>query len=231
MEPVRRLRSYGRIGGRPLSNRQKLLVEEVLHDRSILKIDNTKRAEIFVCDDEFLNSFPEFWLEIGFGGAEHLIEQAKRRADVGFIGAEPFLEGVAKALSGCVECGLQNVRVHMGDVRDMIPHLPLGSVSRIFIMFPDPWPKRRHWKRRLIQPDFVAELARLLKPGGEVRFATDVMSYADEALFHFVQRSDFAWISREAADWRVAPADHVRTRYESKRLGDCEPVFLHFRRL
>lgn len=233
LDHVRPLRSYGRIGGRPLSDRQKILMRDEFSRLSISigDADSGSRSLIEDIDpiDLFENS-AQVWIEIGFGGAEHLIAQARANPAIGFLGAEPFLEGVAKAVAGCVDHELKNVRLHAGDVRALMQRLVSGSISRIFIMFPDPWPKRRHWKRRLIQPAFVAELARLLTPGGQVRFATDVMSYADEALFHFTQSPDFEWIVSEAQDWRAAPADHVRTRYEAKRLGDCEPVFLHFRR-
>jgi len=168
-------------------------------------------------------------LEIGFGGGEHLIAQAQRAPGTGFIGCEPFIEGMAKALTGIQENGLTNVRLWMDDARLLMAGLADHSVDQAFILFPDPWPKKKQQKRRLIQPGFLAELHRILAPGARVRFATDVASYADEALARFLAHGGFAWQAERADDWRTPPADHVPTRYEAKRLGDCEPVWLDFR--
>jgi len=173
----------------------------------------------------------EVWLEIGFGGGEHLAAQAARRPDVLMIGAEPFLNGVASALRHIDEQGLGNVRLHDGDARDLLARLPAASLDRIFVLFPDPWPKARHHKRRLIQADIAAEFARLLKPGGRLRFASDWADYVDWSLERLTAAPGLAWTAERADDWRLAPADHVTTRYETKRLGDCAPVFLDFVRL
>ncbi|WP_291047724.1 tRNA (guanosine(46)-N7)-methyltransferase TrmB [Hyphomonas sp.] len=170
-----------------------------------------------------------FWLEIGFGGAEHMITQARRNPGTGIIGCEPFLEGVAKALAGIEETGAGNVRLWPDDARPLIARLPDQSLDRVFILFPDPWPKRRQHKRRLVQPAFLDALYPKLKPGGHLRFATDVKSYADEALLTFLGDGRFEWLAAAADDWRCAPADHVTTRYESKQLGDCRPVWFDFR--
>ena len=147
-----------------------------------------------------------------------------------FLGAEPFLNGAASALRHIDEAGLENVRLHVGDARDLIAALPDASVERVFILFPDPWPKARHQKRRLVQPETVAELARVLKPGGRLRFATDWADYADWTLQRLAASPAFRWTADRAADWRTPPADHVTTRYETKRLGDIAPVFLDFER-
>ncbi len=168
------------------------------------------------------------WLEIGFGGGEHLVAQARQNPQAGLIGCEPFIEGVAKALSAIEAEGLANVRLHPGDVRDLLDVLAPASLDRVFILFPDPWPKKRHHKRRLIQPELLEALHRALGPGAPVRFATDVNSYADEALARFLAHGGFEWTAECAEDWRTAPADHVTTRYEHKRLGDCAPVFFEF---
>jgi tRNA (guanine-N7-)-methyltransferase len=173
----------------------------------------------------------ESWLEIGFGGGEHLAAQAAANPDTLLLGAEPFLNGVASALRHIDEAGLGNVRLHAGDARDLLAALPDGALARVFILFPDPWPKARHHKRRLIQPAFVAELARVLAPGGRVRFATDWADYADHTLRVFAAEPRFVWLAERADDWREAPADHVATRYEAKRLGDCAPIWLEFARL
>lgn len=218
--PAHLLRSYGRKGGRPLSARQKTLLAERLHLWQIPPGDEAlDPAALFPGKSGI-------WLEIGFGGAEHLIAQAKRHPATGFIGCEPFVEGVAKAVIGIEDEGLGNVRLWPDDVRFLLARLPDASLSRVFILFPDPWPKRRQQKRRLVQPDFLQLLRRKLCPGAAIRFATDVRSYADEALLNFLSDAGFHWTAAASSDWREAPADHVTTRYESKRLGDCAPVWL-----
>ncbi|MBS0385682.1 MAG: tRNA (guanosine(46)-N7)-methyltransferase TrmB [Proteobacteria bacterium] len=170
-------------------------------------------------------------LEIGFGGGEHLVAQAAAHPELRFIGVEPFLNGVASCLRHIEESGVANVRLHHGDARDVLACLPDASLDRIDILFPDPWPKKRHWKRRLIQLEFVAELARVLKPGAEVRFATDWANYAAWTLEVFTRNPHFSWTAERAADWRTAWSGHVTTRYEQKRLGDCTPVWLRFARM
>ena len=173
----------------------------------------------------------EVWLEIGFGGGEHLAAQAAAHRDVLLLGAEPFLNGVASAVRHIEEAGLQNVRLHAGDARELLAALPAASLARVFILFPDPWPKARHHKRRLVNPAFAAELARAMRPGARLRFATDWADYADHALRALAAEPRLAWLAQRADDWRTPPPDHVTTRYESKRLGDCPPIFLDFERL
>lgn len=211
------LRSFGRIKARPIKPRQASLLDDLL-------------PRIRVPDGPVAVS-GETWLEIGFGGGEHLAEQAARRPEVSFIGAEPFLNGVASALRHVDERGLNNVRIHPDDVRELLARIPDGALGRVFILFPDPWPKARHQKRRLIQQDVVAELARVLRPGGELRFATDWADYAEHALERFRREPAFAWRAERSGDWKTAPPDHVLTRYEAKRLGDVEPIFLEFDRV
>jgi tRNA (guanine-N7-)-methyltransferase len=138
---------------------------------------------------------------------------------------------VASAVSHIQASGVSNVRLHPGDGRELMAALPDASIARVFILFPDPWPKARHHKRRLITAEAVAELARVLKPGGRVRFATDWADYVGWTLQRFAANPAFAWTAERADDWRVPPADHVTTRYEAKRLGDCAPVFLEFVRV
>jgi tRNA (guanine-N7-)-methyltransferase len=173
----------------------------------------------------------DVWLEIGFGGGEHLAEQAQRRPEVLLLGAEPFLNGLASALRHIAERGLGNVRLWPGDGRELMAALPGESLTRIFLLFPDPWPKTRHHKRRLVDAAFAAEAARLLKSGGRLRLATDWAAYADHALEVFTRSPDFAWTARRADDWRLPPTDHVPTRYEAKALGDCAPIWLEFERI
>jgi tRNA (guanine-N7-)-methyltransferase len=168
------------------------------------------------------------WLEIGFGGGEHMAAQAARHPEVLILGAEPFQNGVASAVRHIDEQGLTNVRVHDGDARELMARLPAACLTRAFILFPDPWPKGRHKKRRFIQAETVAELARLLAPGGRLRFASDWADYVDWSLLRFAANPAFRWAAERAEDWRTPPGDHITTRYEEKRLGDCAPVFLDF---
>lgn len=165
---------------------------------------------------------------MGFGGGEHLAAQAARNPDVLLIGAEPFLNGVASAVRHVHEQALENVRLHPGDVRELLTALPDGTVDRAFILFPDPWPKARHHKRRLVEPGFLSDLARVLRPGARLRFATDWRDYAAWTLERLFNHPHFIWTAERADDWRTPPGDHATTRYEEKRLGDTAPVFLEF---
>ncbi len=215
------LRSFGRIKSRTIKPRQAALMDTLLPRLRVPAEPFEPRA--------LAPEAREAWLEIGFGGGEHMAAQAGRRPDVLIIGAEPFQNGVASALRHIDEQGLGNVRLHDGDVRELIARLPEASLERVFILFPDPWPKARHNKRRLVQGETVAELARVLKPGGALRFASDWADYVDWSLERLLA-GGFRWTAERADDWRVPPADHVTTRYEEKRLGDCAPVFLDFER-
>ena len=216
------LRTFGRIRSRPIKPRQAALMTSLL-------------PEVALPDGPFdprvLAPWASaVWLEIGFGGGEHMAAQAARHLDTLILGAEPFLNGVASALRHIEEAHLTNVRLHAGDVRDLMAALPDACLDRMFILFPDPWPKVRHNKRRLVQPDFIVQAARLMKPGATLRFASDWADYADQTLAMFTQSADFTWLAECAADWTTPPADHVTTRYEEKRLGDCAPIWLDFRR-
>jgi tRNA (guanine-N7-)-methyltransferase len=216
------LRSFGRLKARPIKPRQAALMETRL---PALRIPGGP-----VDPAALAPGAREVWLEIGFGGGEHMAAQAGRAPDVLILGAEPFVNGVASAVRHIDEQALGNVRLHDGDVRELIARLPDASLARVFILFPDPWPKTRQQKRRLVQPELVADLARTLRPGGRLRFASDVASYVDQALERFVANPAFRWTAERADDWRRPPADHITTRYEEKRLGDCAPVFLDFLR-
>ena len=173
----------------------------------------------------------EIWLEVGFGGGEHLAWQAAQNPSVGFIGAEPFVNGVAKLVSLVDDQSLKNVRIHFGDARPMIEALKDASLSRIFVLHPDPWPKARHHKRRMISPWFFAEAARLLKPGGMLRVASDIPDYVAWTLMHAQNAEHFRWTARRAEDWFVRPDDWPQTRYEAKALKEGRnPAYLIFRR-
>jgi len=216
------LRSYGRLKSRPIKPRQAALVETLLPRLR-------PPAEAFD-PRTLIPGAREAWLEIGFGGGEHMAAQAGRRTDITILGAEPFQNGVASAVRHIDEQALSNVRVHDGDARELMARLPDASLARVFVLFPDPWPKGRHKKRRIVQAETVAEFARLLAPGGRLRFASDWADYVDWTLERFLANPAFRWPAQRADDWRVPPADHITTRYEEKRLGDCAPVFLDFER-
>jgi tRNA (guanine-N7-)-methyltransferase len=214
-------RLYGRASGHKLSPRQQRLVDEHLPALSWPDDGAVDPQALLPGRDAQV-------LEIGFGAAEHLVEQARRQPQHGFLGIEPFLNGVAKAVAGIVDHALDNVRVKRGDARDEIERMPEAAFDRVFLLFPDPWPKSRHAKRRFIQADTAAQIARVLKPGGRLRVATDVAVYCDWALPILLETPGLSWTGRRPADWREPPADHVTTRYESKNLGDIAPVFLEF---
>lgn len=220
----RPIRTFGRTGGRALSGRQQGLIDDLLPTLAV-PVDVPGKLD----PSTLYEDAAHICLEIGFGGGEHLVEQARRAPHVGFIGCEPYIEGMAKALTGVSEAKLKNVRFHMDDARPLMEALKRGSVQQVYILFPDPWPKKKQQKRRLIQPAFLDALARICAPDACVRFATDVASYADEALLHFTRHPAFAWQAETAEDWTRAPETHVTTRYETKKLGDCAPVWFDFR--
>ncbi len=223
-DPAHRpLRSFGRIKSRAIKPRQAALFETLLPS---IALPDPKAGPIDPL--ALMPEVAEVWLEIGFGGGEHLAEQAARHPDALMIGCEPFLNGVGSALRHIDERALKNVRLYADDARDVMTALPDASLDRVMILFPDPWQKARHNKRRLVQDETAAEIARLLKPGGSLRFVTDWKDYADWALERFERTPGLAWQAEEADDWRVAPADHVPTRYEEKKLGDTPPIFLDF---
>ncbi len=171
------------------------------------------------------------WLEIGFGGGEHLAAQAAAHPDIGLIGAEPYINGVAALLAAVERDGLRNVRVLADDVRLLLPRLRPGCLERVFILFPDPWPKLRHHRRRIVNDRLLDCLAAAMPPGAELRIATDHMDYARWILAHLGRHPAFAWMAERAADWRQPPPDWQATRYEQKaRACGAEPVYLRYRR-
>jgi len=217
------LRTYGRVKSRSLKPRQARLFE-------------TLAPTLALADAPFepwaaMPAAAEVWLEAGFGAGEHLAGQAARRPDVLLLGAEPFVNGFAAGLAHIDDHALANVRLHHGDVRWVMARLPDAAIDRLYILFPDPWPKMRHKKRRLVEPGFIAEAARVMKRGAVLRFATDWADYADWTLERLLASAAFRWTAEAAQDWRTSPADHIPTRYERKRLGDCAPIWLEFERV
>ncbi|MEO0411106.1 MAG: tRNA (guanosine(46)-N7)-methyltransferase TrmB [Pseudomonadota bacterium] len=158
----------------------------------------------------------ELWLEIGFGAGEHLAWQAENNADIGMIGVEPFITGVAKCLAHIEAGALNNVRLCAGDARRLLSRFPDQSITRVFVLHPDPWPKWRHARRRLIQTAFLEELARVMVPGGLFRLGTDWPDYSAWALHHVLRHRAFEWPAKGADDWRQRPADWPITRYAEK---------------
>ena len=220
-------RTYGRRHGHRLRPRQLALLRQVLPRLRV----PSDRPEF---DPQALFDFRprEVWLEIGFGGGEHLIWQATRNPDIGLIGCEPYMNGVARALAGIEEQKLANVRLHDGDAREILPLLPTASVGRAFLLFPDPWPKKRHHKRRFVTPSTLGQLARILKPGAELRIASDIPDYVRWILCQMPLAPEFVWTARSAADWRNRPDDWPQTRYEAKaRREGRTPAYLTFRRI
>jgi tRNA (guanine-N7-)-methyltransferase len=201
---------YGRSKGKALRAHHARLVAERLPALELDAAILASRAPLFAFEPR------ELWLEIGFGGGEHLIAQARAHPDVGLIGCEPFVNGVAKALAALDLHGLENIRLRAGDARALIEALPPASLSRIFILYPDPWPKRRHNKRRVISAEMIGELARVARPGAVLRFATDIDDYAGWTLSRFLDSPDFQWTARTADDWRMPWDDWSPTRYEAK---------------
>ena len=173
----------------------------------------------------------ELWLEVGFGSGEHLVWQAEQHPDVTLVGCEPFINGVAKCLAHIERAGVGNVRLFNDDARLLMAALPERSLSRVFILFPDPWPKTRHHKRRFVARATLDQLACLMKPGAELRLATDDPSYLPWMVEHACTHPAFDWLAERPADWRDRPADWPPTRYEQKMLAGHKPVFLRFRRV
>lgn len=217
---------FGRRKGHPLRARQVALFDALL-PRIALDLSKPAPADLRV----IFGGAENLRLEIGFGGAEHLIAQALANPRSGFIGSDGFVNATAKALIAIDDNSLENIRLHAGDASELIDWLPAGSLTRIDLLYPDPWPKRRHWKRRFIQDDSLKRLARILKSGGELRFATDIADYAAYALARVMRSNDFVWTAECAEDWRKPWDGFSRTRYEAKAIREGRtPAYFIFRK-
>lgn len=217
---------YGRRKGHPLRAHQEHLFNELL-PRLRVQTQMLKDPAAL-----FSRPVKEIWLEIGFGGGEHLAHRARENPDIGFIGCEPFVNGMAKLLSVIESEQLDNVRLHDGDASHVIAALPDASVSRAFLLYPDPWPKRRHHKRRFVSDDMLAKLARIIKPGGDFWFASDIDHYVGWTLARILRAPDFIWPATHADDWRLPYEGWPGTRYEAKAKREGRtPSYLRFKRV
>jgi tRNA (guanine-N7-)-methyltransferase len=226
-ERVRQGAFFGRRKGKQLRAGQARLFGTLLPSICV-DLQSSAPADLAVL---FPGAVREVRLEIGFGGAEHLIAQAEANRDCGFIGIEPFVNGMAKALAAIDAKGLTNIRLHHGDATDLLAWLPSASLATVYLLYPDPWPKRRHWKRRFVQDQSVAEIARVLRTGGEFRFASDIPDYGAWTLVRLLRSPDFTWMAERADDWRKPWPDFRGTRYEAKAKREGRtPCYLTFRR-
>ncbi len=222
---------YGRLKGKSLKPSQKGYIDEDLAALSPGAVGWEANPERNPLDLDALFGGRPVWLEIGFGGGEHMVHQAARNPGVGIIGAEPYINGVAMLLGKIRRAGVDNVAVHPGDVRDMFDVLPERSIDRAFLLYPDPWPKARHHRRRFVTPEHLEPLARVLKPGAVFRVATDIEDYVRQTLEQ-VPRFGFEWLGERAEDWQRPWDDWLSTRYEQKALRARRvPHYLTFRRL
>ncbi|MEM9798138.1 MAG: tRNA (guanine(46)-N(7))-methyltransferase TrmB [Pseudomonadota bacterium] len=221
---------YGRRKGKHLKESQERYLEEDLAALSPGPVSWEANPERMPLDLDTLFGGRDVWLEIGFGGGEHMVAQAAGNPQVGIIGAEPYINGVAMLLGKLRRAGAENVRLHPGDVRDLFDVLPDASIARAFLLYPDPWPKARHHRRRFVTPEHLAPLARVMRQGAVLRVATDIPDYVRQTLLE-VPRHGFDWLAEGPPDWRAPWDDWVRTRYEAKALREGRvPHYLTFRR-
>lgn len=220
---------HGRRKAQPLSQAQKQAMEALLPRLRVNLPPEGERLDPAALFDPPPRAV---WLEIGFGAGEHLVWQAAHHPDVGILGAEVFQDGIAKLLRKLQQDGpTANVRLYHGDARDLIECLPDAAIEKVFVLFPDPWPKTRHHKRRFVQQAQLDELARVLADGGELRLATDDPGYQRWMAIELTRHPDFEWTARRPADWRERGDDWPATRYELKALGQGRrPVYFRYRR-
>lgn len=218
---------FGRRKGHALKAQQAALFDTLL-PRLELDLEKPAPADLATLFPTGANAVR---VEIGFGGGEHLVAEAERFPSTGFIGVEPFLNGMGKALAAIAARDLKNIRLHFGDAIFLLDWLPPGTISRLDLLYPDPWPKKRHWKRRFVQNPTIGAMARMLGSGGEFRFATDWPDYAAWTLRHLVATPEFEWTAERADDWRQAWPGFTSTRYEAKAKREGRaPCYLIFRR-
>nr|WP_126975073.1 tRNA (guanine(46)-N(7))-methyltransferase TrmB [Frigidibacter oleivorans] len=219
---------YGRRSGKTIRPSQRTyLAEDLLHLglRGVSRADNPDRAPLDLAG--VFGPDRPVWLEVGFGGGEHMVHMAARYPGIGLIGCEPFINGVAMLLGKVRQAGVSNLAVHPGDVRDLFDVLPAASIAKAFLNYPDPWPKRRHHRRRFVTQDHLLPLHRVMAPGAEFRVATDISDYMRQALLE-VPKAGFALVARSGTPWE----DWLSTRYEQKALREGRvPDYATFRRV
>jgi tRNA (guanine-N7-)-methyltransferase len=218
---------FGRRKGHPLRPRQSALFDTLLPrlaiDTGVAAPSDLRRL--------FASGVDDLRLEIGFGGAEHLLAQAAEHPRTGFIGSDAFVNAMAKGLAGIEDRKLENVRLHFGDAAQLIAWLPPASLARVDLLYPDPWPKRRHWKRRFVQDESLKQIARVLRADGELRFATDIPDYAAWTLLRVLRSPDFVWTADTADGWRKPWPGFAGTRYEAKAMREGRvPAYFIFRK-
>ncbi len=219
---------FGRRKGHKLRIHQADLIDNLLPH---LALDIGAPAPARLAD-LFEGDIEDVRLEIGFGGGEHLIAEAQAFPNIGFIGCEPYVNGMAKILTQIEAHNIGNIRLYAGDAAELLAWAPPRSLARIDLIHPDPWPKRRHWKRRFVQDATIAAMARALEPGGDFRFVSDIDDYSAWTLAHLARSPDFVWTAERATDWRLPWADYTMTRYgrKAEREGR-EAAYLRFRRI
>lgn len=239
----KKVRFHGRRHGKKLRSSRINLLTSLLPKIAIVKENLKETIDL----NNLFDFIPkQIWLEVGFGGGEHTASQALNNPEVGIIASEVFLNGIASLLahlsgnhddgnliknSPChlAENSHNNVRIFADDIRILFPFLPDGCFDKIFVLFPDPWPKKRHEERRFIGNGNLPEIIRLLKPNGELRIASDDMNYIRWSLKHLYNNPNFAWLANHHLDWKTPPADWVQTRYEKKALDKgLKPIYLRF---
>ena len=228
MEQYRTGNLYGRRKGKPLKGIQAELMQTFLPKLQIT-IDG---QENILPANLFQERYQDIWLEIGFGGGEHLINLLKTHPEIGMIGCEPFISGIAKMVKAVkVENLTEQVRLYDGDALLLLDKLQSNSISRVYLLYPDPWPKKRHWKRRFISQKNLSSLARVMKSGAELRFASDIESYVNWTLELVSRHSAFQWTAESTTDWKQPWENWQSTRYENKAIREGRvPTYLIFQR-
>jgi tRNA (guanine-N7-)-methyltransferase len=210
-------RFFGRRKGPTLSARQQKLINECLPSL-LIEASNQRTPHHSINIGDYFKNYEEVWLEIGFGKGEHLAWQAHKNPHVGLIGCEPYMNGVASLLDKINTGRQKNIRLYNDDARHILWHLPNEAVTKVFLIHPDPWPKKRHARRRFVNSDNLDDISRILKPGGELRIGTDHPIYREWTMIQMANRNDFIWTAETSEDWQNRPADWPETRYEVKAM-------------
>ena len=219
---------YGRFKGKSLSAKQSEIIQDEFAKYSIKNIsweENPQRRKLNLSE---IFDKKQIWLEIGFGGGEHLMHQAKLNPDIGIIGCEPYINGLAMLLRKLSDHPCNNVRLYDGDARNIFDVLPKSSIEKVFLLYPDPWPKKKHHRRRFVTQEFLRPLHNSMKAGSILRIATDIEDYVRQTLQE-APKAGFRWIAKDASDWRSPWCDWISTRYELKALKEGRvPHYLTF---